>query len=152
MEIDREFFIDNLLICWTGLAPWEFKFPFPGSLVSAFLGMDTSNLGMRQYLTRLLRGRGTSQGQRWCRRDPCGCRMPHHIRNFRQTDSLKPITNHYRLIDVISRRLTCQLRGFPQPKTEPPKSLELKSNPENRRGSTIGWRHATSARVSSTSL
>ena len=41
----REFFIDNLLvrihftietIWWTGLAPWEFEFPFPGSLTSTF--------------------------------------------------------------------------------------------------------------------
>jgi len=40
------FFIDNLLvrihlitvmIRWTGLAPWEFEFPFPGSLTSTFL-------------------------------------------------------------------------------------------------------------------
>jgi len=40
---EREFFIDNLLvrihfivvmIRWTGLAPWEFEFPFPGSLTS----------------------------------------------------------------------------------------------------------------------
>ena len=39
---EREFFIDNLMvrthyiivmIRWTGLAPWEFEFPFPGSLV-----------------------------------------------------------------------------------------------------------------------
>ena len=39
----REFFIDNLLvrihfiivmIRWTGLAPWEFEFPFPGSFTS----------------------------------------------------------------------------------------------------------------------
>ena len=22
---------------WTGLAPWEFEFPFPGSLISTFL-------------------------------------------------------------------------------------------------------------------
>ena len=38
---ERDFFIDNLLvrihfiivmIRWTGLAPWEFEFPFPGSL------------------------------------------------------------------------------------------------------------------------
>ena len=38
---EREFCIDNLLvrihyiiemIWWTGLAPWEFVFPFPGSL------------------------------------------------------------------------------------------------------------------------
>jgi len=43
---EREFFIDNLLvrihsiivmIRWTGLAPWELEFPFPGSLTSAFL-------------------------------------------------------------------------------------------------------------------
>ena len=43
---EREFFIDNLLvrihsiivmIKWTGLAPWEFEFPFPGSLTSTFL-------------------------------------------------------------------------------------------------------------------
>ena len=39
---EREFFIDNLLVrnhfiievvWWTGLAPWECKFPFPGSLM-----------------------------------------------------------------------------------------------------------------------
>jgi len=39
--LEREFFIVNLLvrihfiivvIRWTGLAPWEFEFPFPGSL------------------------------------------------------------------------------------------------------------------------
>jgi len=43
---ERECFIDNLLvrihliieiIWWTGLAPWEFEFPFPGSLISTFL-------------------------------------------------------------------------------------------------------------------
>jgi len=43
---EREFFIDNLLvrihviiemIRWTGLAPWEFESPFPGSLTSSFL-------------------------------------------------------------------------------------------------------------------
>ena len=43
---EREFSIDNLLvrihyiivmIKWTGLAPWEFEFPFPGSLTSTFL-------------------------------------------------------------------------------------------------------------------
>ena len=40
-DTEREFFIDNLLarihssivmIRWTGLAPLEFEFPFPGSL------------------------------------------------------------------------------------------------------------------------
>jgi len=46
-DSEREFFIDNLLvrmhfiiivmIRWTGLAPWEFEFPFPGSLTSTFL-------------------------------------------------------------------------------------------------------------------
>ena len=43
---EREFFMDNLLvrvysiivmIRWTGLAPWEFKLTFPGSLTSSFL-------------------------------------------------------------------------------------------------------------------
>ena len=43
---ERESFIDNPLVrihCitvtirWTGLAPWEFEFPFPGSLRSTFL-------------------------------------------------------------------------------------------------------------------
>jgi len=37
--LEREFFIDDLLvrihyiivmIRWTGLAPWEFEYPFPG--------------------------------------------------------------------------------------------------------------------------
>ena len=40
---EREFFIDNLLarihfiiemIRWTGLAPWQFKFPFPEQALS----------------------------------------------------------------------------------------------------------------------
>ena len=44
----REFVIDNLLVWahfiivmirWTGLAPWECVFPFPGSLISTFLGV-----------------------------------------------------------------------------------------------------------------
>jgi len=44
-EAEREFFIDNLLvgihfiivmIRWSGLAPWEFEFSFPGSLTSTF--------------------------------------------------------------------------------------------------------------------
>ena len=45
-ERERVFFIDNLLVRihfiivmmrWTDLAPWEFEFPFPGSLTSTFL-------------------------------------------------------------------------------------------------------------------
>jgi len=44
-EAEREFLIDNslvrvhviiVMIRWTGLAPWEFAFPFPGSLASIF--------------------------------------------------------------------------------------------------------------------
>ena len=41
---EREFCIDNLLVRihiemfrWTGLAPWEFEFPFPDSLKPIFL-------------------------------------------------------------------------------------------------------------------
>ena len=56
----REFFIDNLLaripfiiemIWWTGLAPWEFEFPFPGSLKSTFLGNSYDTLVMRSDST-----------------------------------------------------------------------------------------------------
>ena len=47
---EREFFIDNLLvrthfiivmIRWTGLAPWEFGFPFPGSLPRSVTPIST---------------------------------------------------------------------------------------------------------------
>ena len=43
--------IDNILvrihfitemIWWTGLAPWRFEFPFPGSLVATFLDPPTT--------------------------------------------------------------------------------------------------------------
>ena len=46
---DQPDLIDNLLvrihfivvmIRWTGLAPWEFEYPFPGSLTSTFLSGD----------------------------------------------------------------------------------------------------------------
>jgi len=44
----RELFIDNLMvrinfivvIRWTGLAPWEFEFPFLDSLTSTFLSKE----------------------------------------------------------------------------------------------------------------
>ena len=56
---EREFCIDNLLvrihfiivmIRWTGLAPWEFEFPFPGSLTSTFLGMSNISVGASERL------------------------------------------------------------------------------------------------------
>ena len=31
-------------IRWTGLAPWEFEFPFPGSLISTFLVMGGTHV------------------------------------------------------------------------------------------------------------
>jgi len=46
IALEKEFFIDNLLVrihfiiemIWrTGLAPWEFEFTFPDSLISTFL-------------------------------------------------------------------------------------------------------------------
>jgi hypothetical protein len=46
---EGEFFIDNPLVrihCmikWTGLAPWHFESPFPGSLTSTFLKADLRN-------------------------------------------------------------------------------------------------------------
>ena len=56
---EREFFIDNLLdrihfiivmIGWTGLAPWEFEFPSPGSLTSTFLDNPTCKQGCSSIL------------------------------------------------------------------------------------------------------
>ena len=50
---DGEFFVDNLMVRihyiivmmrWTGLAPWEFEFPFLGSLTSDFPGSILSLL------------------------------------------------------------------------------------------------------------
>jgi len=49
--LEREFFVDNLLvrnhviivmIRWTGIAPWEFEFPFPGSRTSTFVVIPNS--------------------------------------------------------------------------------------------------------------
>ena len=60
---ERESFIDNLLVRihfiivmvrWTGIAPWEFEFPFPGSLTSTFL------VGFTQGSLSQLLKRGTS--------------------------------------------------------------------------------------------
>ena len=79
----REFFIDNLLvrvhfiivmIRWTGLAPWEFEFPFPGSLTSTFrrTGYDADRQGSLQpeeagAVCGDVRPPGARQGRR-CRR------------------------------------------------------------------------------------
>ena len=59
MQRETKFFVNNLLfenhciiemIRWTGLAPWHFEFPFPGSLRSTFL------VGVQDH--RLLVGSG----------------------------------------------------------------------------------------------
>ena len=51
-EAERELFIDNLLvrihfiivmIRWTGLAPWEFEFLFPGSFTSTCLHKEAAD-------------------------------------------------------------------------------------------------------------
>jgi len=63
----REFFIDHLLvrihfviemIRWTGLAPWEFESPFPGSLTSTFLAR--SQVGISDTQSVLILYRDTS--------------------------------------------------------------------------------------------
>ena len=52
----KEFFMNNLLarihfiiemIWWTGLAPWEFEFPFPGILTSTLLTTESSRWSRR---------------------------------------------------------------------------------------------------------
>ena len=66
---EKEFFIDNLpvqihsvivMIRWTGLAPWEFESPFPGSLTSTFLERMQDIQLTRGFLQHLSTYRGTS--------------------------------------------------------------------------------------------
>jgi len=63
-RLEREFFIDNLLvrihfiivvIRWTGLVPWEFEFPLPGSLTSTFLEPHPGRLVADQQVVVHLR-------------------------------------------------------------------------------------------------
>jgi len=70
---EREFFIDNLLvrihliiemIWWTGLATWEFEFPFPGSLTSTFQGEGTSPMMLMAFVLKKLKPRPES-GRGW---------------------------------------------------------------------------------------
>ena len=58
---DKQFFIDNLLvpfhfiiemIWWTGLALWELKFPFSGSLTSTFLTCETCIHLSKQHVAK----------------------------------------------------------------------------------------------------
>ena len=61
---EREFFIDNLLvrihliivmIRWSGLAPREFEFPFPGSLTSTFLAGTKHLIGEDPELAAMMK-------------------------------------------------------------------------------------------------
>ena len=67
----RDSFIDNLLvrihltivmIRWTGLAPWEFEFPFPGSLTSTFLAWG-KNMAVYRALPMWYRGTSLIRNQ-----------------------------------------------------------------------------------------
>ena len=68
----KEFFIDNLLvrihfiiemIRWTGLAPWEFEFPFPASIPQGFM------LQGSRAASQSLQARGIGPGRNGC--PPC---------------------------------------------------------------------------------
>ena len=68
------FFIDNLLarihfiivmIRWTGLASWEFEFPFPGSLTSTFLVPYHCTNGTRQLSPHNETTESTSRPYPW---------------------------------------------------------------------------------------
>jgi len=71
----REFFVDNLLvrilliivmIRWTGLAPWEFEFFFPGSVTSTFL----AGAGGQGRAGAVERGGGLRLWRHWRRGQP----------------------------------------------------------------------------------
>ena len=61
VQREREFFTGNpvaqihvtiVMIRWTGLAPWEFEFPFPGSRVSTFLACAEKLAAKSRYSFR----------------------------------------------------------------------------------------------------
>ena len=66
LQREREFFIDNLLVrvhrCFwcTGLAPWEFESPFPGSLISTFLALQPR--GVTAHGIRTVDFEGSAEG------------------------------------------------------------------------------------------
>ena len=62
------------MIRWTGLAPWEFEFPFPGSLTSTFL----SGPGPPETLGTDLDGERASHA----RRDRQAGRTPDYLHPF----------------------------------------------------------------------
>ena len=72
---EREFFIDNLLVRihfinvmmrWTGLAPWEFEFPFPGSLTATSLEQEWKTLQTAVEAATVVREADVGRsGNRW---------------------------------------------------------------------------------------
>ena len=46
------------MIKWTGLAPWEFEFPFPSSLTSTFLGLFPTSVQSERLLLLTMPGLG----------------------------------------------------------------------------------------------
>ena len=66
-----------VMIRWIGLAPWEFEFPFPGSLTPTFLFAEQGSAG--QAVHGEARGRGARA--RVPRLRVHGCRQGvHHLR------------------------------------------------------------------------
>ena len=58
---EKEFLIDNLLvrilsiieiIRWTGLAPWDYEFPFAGSRTPTFLAPQVHFCAMSTFITK----------------------------------------------------------------------------------------------------
>jgi len=74
LQTERAIFIDNLLvrlhfiivmIRWTGLAPWEFEYPFPGSLISTFLSAAHKREPISQPIHAALVACGTREACDW---------------------------------------------------------------------------------------
>ena len=67
VRLERQFFIDNplvrvhfiiVMIRWTGLAPWEFEFPLPGSLTSTRPQLGAGGHAAQRAADDLARGLG----------------------------------------------------------------------------------------------
>ena len=83
---EREFFIDNLLVrihsiiemTWTGLAPWEFEFPFPCSQISTFL-CGVPNTALLDVIQAVIGGHVIKTRMEGCR---VGCDLVQEVESL----------------------------------------------------------------------
>ena len=79
------------MICWTGLAPWEYEFPFPGSLIYTFLRGVTPLLEVAEKTSKE-RGTLLSQLARHAKLVACNALGDDFMSCFRRDQERSPLT------------------------------------------------------------